>query len=239
MQNTLVESTDAKVGERHSSISAMSGATTSPSLSPLSRRDMHTSMTDTMVEEQSTDTSPSLGSNKRWEQINDRLSVTRSNFSPCDNEILATPKRRHAGSRRSSISDSPKSATSSPTSTAYETPPTISADVELAVDQHKVPLSLQKARTIPALRLPRPAVATMDWSPALQLPSASTIHSQIHQHRQMPFVVDEIDLLGSHEPGTKVSTANQYEVFQHAVFENALTLCKGYVISRDISEAHT
>jgi len=232
IHNTVVGSMDVKIAEMHNLIMAMSSTGTSPLLRPLSRSHTLISEADTLVTEQNTDTPSAMVSNRDSPKLNSISSVAGRESSPQHDENLGLQKHRHTSSRSSSRSNFPKSGTSSPLSTSYETPPMVFADSELASDQHQSSQSLQKAIAIPALELPQPALRTTDLGSQLALPSASLVPTHSSQYSGFVFFPNEMEAVEDRQPASKALTASQQEAFEHAVLDNAVTLCKGYLVSR-------
>lgn len=230
IHNTVMGSMDVKIAEMHNLIIAMSSTGTSPLLRPLSRRDTLISEADTLVLEQNTDTTSAT--NKQWAKSNSISSVTGRKSSPQRDESLGLQKHRHTSSRSSSRSNFPKSGASSPLSTSYETPPLIFADSELATDQFKTSQSPKEASAIPALELPQPALSPADLGSQLALPSASLVPTQYSRDSGFIFYPDEMEAVEDRQPARKASTASEHEMFEHAVLDSAVTLFKGYLISR-------
>ncbi len=232
LHNTVVGSMDVKIAEMHNLIMAMSSTGTSPLLRPLSRRDTLISEADTLVVEQNTETSSAMGSNREWTKSNSISSVAGPNPSPQHDESLGPQKHRQTSSRSSSRSNFPKSGSSSPLSTSYKTPPLVFVDSELATDHFKTSQSLKEASAIPALELPQPAISPADLGSQIALPSAFLVHTQHFRDSGFIFFPDEMEAVEDRQRARKASTESQHEMFEHAVHDNAVTLCKGYLISR-------
>lgn len=233
LHNTVVGSLDVKIAEMHKLIVAMSSTKTSPLLRPLSRRDTLISEADTLVVEQNTETPSAMGSNKEWTKSNSISSVPGPSSSPQHDEILGLQKHRQTSSRSSSRSNFPKSGASSPLSTSYETPPLVFADSELGTDQFKTSQSPKGASAIPTLELPQPALGPADLDSQLALPSASLGPSPQLRDSGFIFFPDEMEAVEDRQRARKASTASQFEIFEHAVHDHAVTLCEGYLISRE------
>lgn len=231
LHNTVVGNMDVKIAEMHNLIMGMSSSGTSPLLRPLSRRDTLISEADTLVIEQHAETSSATGSNKEWAKSNSISSIAGRKSSPQRDESLSWQKHRQTTSRSSSRSNFPQSGASSPMSTSYETPPLIFADSEFATDQPKSPQSPKGANVIPTLQLPQPALNPADLSTQLALPSASLVPTKHFRDSGFIFFPDEMEAVEDRQRVRKASTVSQHEIFEHAVHDNAVTLCTGYLIS--------
>lgn len=202
----------------------MSTPGTSPSLGPLSRRDTISSLTETLVAEPTRASSPATIPKAGLLKPDGNLSVSGPSSSPKYSDDLNFRKQGRTSSFNSIVSNSQISGASSPNSTPYETPPTIFADSQMA---HNSSPSLHKNNTIPTLDLPQPAIADSELSLGLRLPSSTIVETEPSQYTEQVLLDEAIDSGDEEVRLPKAATTSQHEAFEHAVFDNAVTLCKG------------
>ena len=209
---------DVKIAEMHA-IMTMSSPGTSPSISPLRKRDTLFSTTDTLVGELSGEASRS--SSGYGEILKPEYTLPKSGLSssPEHGEGLFGHKKRQTSSRNSIRSDPQTSGVSTRASVCYETLPTGITDSLLTLSEAceascGTSQSLQGANTIAQLDLPQPAISPSDPSLTLRLPSAAV-------HSDPP----EIILEDYHRTSEAASTSQQKN-FERTVLENAVMLCQ-------------
>ena len=229
IHNAVVGNIDVRLAEIHNLMRAMTTPTASPSLDPIARRDTVVSLTDTLVAEpQSVETSPYLRHKQELAGTSGDAHVARSCSTPTAGGGLALPARRRSNSLKSYGTQSSGSRLNSPTSTPYETPPTIFADNNFIKDQADAAPDPQKATRIPSLHLPQPAVATSDNREDLVLPSSTLVLSQRSSINNEPsFAGGKEDLEHLRNDIAPKATVDQQNAFERTVFDHALTLCTG------------
>ena len=210
---------DVKIAEMHA-IMTMTTPGTSPSISPLRKRDTLFSMTDTLVGEPSGEASRSSSGYGEILRPENTLPTSGLSSSPEHDEGLFGHKKRQTSSRNSIRSDPRTSGVSTPASAGYETPPTVIADSLLTPSgaceaSCGTSQSLEGANAMPLLDLPQPAISSTDPSLTLRLPSAA-VHSD----------PAEIVFKEEYHGTPKAASTRQQDNFERTVFENAVTLCQ-------------
>ena len=222
LHDTLVGNIDVKIAEMHNLIMTMSNPSSSPLLSPVSRRDTTISMTDTLVTERHQSASPTLESHvEKLKLASDPPLSALSSSS----KMEQWPKYRQVSNRSSWRPVSRGSATSSPSSTAYGTPPTVFADSQ-PIHNHTSE-KLREASLIPTLDLPQPAITTADPVSSFGLSATSVIRSDSNESALQSPVIGGADIWEYNERSPIAATPGQHEAFEHAIFDNAVTLWRG------------
>ena len=228
IHNAVVGNIDVRLAEIHSLMRAMTTPTASPSLDPLARRDTVVSLTDTLVAEPHSEPSPYAHVNQGRAELCGDTHAARPCSTPTTGGGLALPVRRRSNSLKSYGTQSSGSRVNSPTSTPYETPPTIFADAKYTGGQAGASSDQQKAGVIPTLHLPQPAVATSDIREDLLLPSSTLFLPPQSTINGGPNIVRrKDDLEDHHDEIVHKATADQQNAFESTVFDHALTLCTG------------
>lgn len=225
IHNAVVGNIDVRLAEIHSLMRTMTTPITSPELNPLARRDTVVSLTDTLVAEPQSESSPCAHISQGLAGICGDANVAGSCSIPTTGGGLALPVRRRSNSLKSYGTQSSGSKVNSPTSTPYETPPTIFADTNYIIDQADAVPDPQKPGVIPTLHLPQPAVATSDIREELLLPSSTLVLSQQSKTDYEPNLVRNKD--DPEDRQNDIPTADQQKAFERTVFDHALTLCTG------------
>ena len=225
IHNAVVGNIDVRLAEIHSLMRTMTTPMTSPELNPMARRDTVVSLTDTLVAEPQSEASPCAHISQGPAGICDDAHVAGSCSSPITGGALALPVRRRSNSLKSYGTHSSSSRVISPTSTPYETPPTIFADTNHIQDQADAVPDPQKSSVIPTLHLPQPAVATSDTREDLLLPSSTLVPSQQSAIDHEPNPIWSQD--NPEDRHNVIPTADQQKAFERTVFDHALTLCNG------------
>ena len=228
IHDTLVGNIDVKIGEMHNLVMAMNTPATSPLLSPGPRRDTLISLTDTLVPEPARAESAVSDRNAELVNSNSSSSTAGPSLNLKDEERPGwRTNKRSSSSPNSSRSHSRKSGATSPSSTPYGTPPTVFEYSQPALDQDETSHNRPKASKIPALDLPQPVIAASAVSANVALPSSTVTRSQPTKNFGPAFLANDVDFMENSYQMPKATTASQHENFEHAVFDNAVVLCKG------------
>ncbi|KAL8791601.1 MAG: hypothetical protein Q9195_005806 [Heterodermia aff. obscurata] len=237
IHNAVVGNIDVRLAEIHNLMRAMTTPTTSPSLDPIPRRDTVISLTDTLVAEPQSEASPYAHAKQEPAMVSSDTHAARSYSTSTASGGLALPMRRRSNSLKSYGTQSSGSRVHSPTSTPYETPPTVFADSNCINDQAGAAPDSQKANVIPTLHLPQPAVATSDNRRELLLPSSTLVSPQQSATNGEPNPVrPKAELEDRHDEIEHTATADQQIAFERTVFDHALTLCTGVGVSVDYTQ---
>ena len=228
IHNAVVGNIDVRLEEIHNLMRAMTTPMTSPSLDPLARRDTVVSLTDTLVAEPQSETSPYARVNQGLAGVCGGAHVAESFSIPTTSGGSVLPVRRRSNSLKSYGTQSSGSGLHSSTPTPYETPPTIFADAKNSNDHCGAAPGAPKASVIPTLVLPQPAVPTCDLREELLLPSSTLIPVQQTTTNCEPGLIPaNDDLEDYHNEIVHIATADQHNAFESTVFGHALTLFTG------------